>query len=123
MLGSSIPELPSERNVDEAFDIPQLGQVKTTHVVKQSARSLNTTARAVLILNQPIAVTSAHKVAVRNADVEMGDTSESKLVEKQAETALIVLPPRQGRPCVRAIMHGEGTFTAPEGFCTMQSLI
>lgn len=123
MLGSPTPGSSSTRDPSAPLDIPELGQVKVKHVVAQSQSTKEdspekATARAILILNQPLPIRSSHTVSVKNAEVE-GNVAPENVQQKQAETALIVLPPSaaSGGPCVRALMHGEGTFTAPDGYC------
>lgn len=107
------PFEPSTFQSGETVDIPQLGPVRAKHLITRSQKSSTSTARAVLVLDRPLALTSSASVALRNADVD----AQTETGERQAESGLVVFPPTEARGCVRAVMHGEGTFTAPDGIC------
>lgn len=119
-----MPELPQPTQPDQTIEIPDLGPIKTKHVVSMpswTSRPTTTTARGLLILNNPVSLSAVHTVSLRNTDVEATKPTdqgpEATTEHKQAETALIVFPPVEDRGCVRAVMHGQGTFTAPDGYC------
>lgn len=104
---------PSTFKPGETLEIPQLGAVHAKHLITRSQKSTSSTARAVLVLDRPLALTSSASVALRNADVD----AQAETGERQAESGLVVFLPTEDRGCVRAVMHGEGTFTAPDGIC------